>query len=161
MRLGIFKPLHSLKVGIAIVISGFILAAVYITVLIIVRQEALQQVSRHNTAWEAAQAVAEFTRLQHRVAEFGLPVTRVDEDEVKLRYEILLSRVAVLKEGKVQAVVQRDPDLQNALVDLEKALAAVEPLIENLKSPGTIDQVLGILKPLESKLATLASVAEN
>lgn len=161
MRLGILKPLHSLKVGAAIVIGGFILAAVYISVVIVIRQEALQQVSRHNTAWEAAQAVSEFTRLQHRMAEFGLPDKRVGEEEVKLRYEILLGRATVLREGKVQAVVQREPDLRDALVSLEGALARVEPLIDDLGRPGAIDEALDILKPLESKLASLASVAEN
>jgi diguanylate cyclase (GGDEF)-like protein len=161
MQLGTLKPLNSLKVGAAIVISGFTLAAIYISVLIVVRQDALQQVSRHNTAWEAAQAVSEFTRLEQRVAEFGLPVQRIDKEEVRLRYEILLNRVTVLKEGKVHTVARNDPELQNAVVDLEEALARIEPLIENLERPGAMDEVLDTLKPLESKLVALASVAVN
>jgi diguanylate cyclase (GGDEF)-like protein len=161
MPLRTLKPLHSLKLGVVIVIGGFVLAAAYISALIVLRQEALQQVSRHNAAWEAAQALSEFTRLEHRVAEFGLPVKRVDKDEVKLRYEILLNRATVLEQGKVQAVVQREPDLKNALSSFQQALAAAEPLINDLERPGAIDEVLDILKPLESQLATLASVAEN
>ena len=161
MRLGTLKPLHSLKLGVAIVIGGFILAAVYISVLIVTRQEALQQVARHNTAWEAAQAVSEFTRLEHRVAEFGLPNRRMDKEEIDLRYEILLSRTTMLKEGKVHAVVQRDPDLQDTLINLQEALARIEPLIEDLERPGAVDEVLALMRPLESKLARLASVAVN
>lgn len=161
MPLRTLKSLLSLKSGVALVVGGFVLAAAYISMLIVVRQDALQQVSRHNTAWEAAQALSEFTRLEHRLAEFGLPEKRVQKDEVELRYEILLNRATVLKQGKVQSFVQSDRNLQNALQSFYEALVRIEPLIADVERLGVIDEILDILKPLESKLAAVASVAEN
>jgi diguanylate cyclase (GGDEF)-like protein len=155
------SSLQSVKLGVAIVIGGFVLVATYISVLISVRQEALQQVSRHNATWEAVQALTEFTRLEHRVAEFGLPASRTSKEEVGLRYEILLSRAKLLNEGDVQATIQQHPDLQKGLHRFEDALVTIEPAISNLEQPGAIDAVLNTLKPLESELAALASVAVN
>jgi len=93
------------KLAVTVVIGSFILAAIYIFVLVIERQNALRLVSRHDATWEAAQGFSELMRLEQRLAEWGDPGSRVDEEEMQLRYEILLNRAKVLTTGA--PVVQR------------------------------------------------------
>src|SRR4051794_22012241 len=82
-----FKPM--LVVFAATIVS----AAVYTSVLIVERQDALRQVSRYNVAWLTSQAVVELQKLEQRVAASGLPESGVDRDEVELRLDILENRV--------------------------------------------------------------------
>src|SRR3954449_840516 len=93
------KLLKSLLVG---AIVGFAVAASYTTSLVLERQDALKQVWRYNTAWLASQAVGEFMRFEQRVSAFGLKGSRVDQDEVQLRFDILLNRLQLLSEGEFE-----------------------------------------------------------
>jgi diguanylate cyclase (GGDEF)-like protein len=147
--------------AIAAVIGAFILAATYIFVLVVERQNALRLVSRHDATWEAAQGLSELVRLEHRLAEFGDPGTNVDEDEIKLRYEILVNRAQVLSAGAVQNLVQHSPEYLATLHSLEEALVSLEPVIGNPRSPTARQRALDVLKPLEGKLAQLASAAHT
>jgi diguanylate cyclase (GGDEF)-like protein len=147
--------------AIAAVIGAFILAATYIFVLVVERQNALRLVSRHDATWEAAQGLSELVRLEHRLAEFGDPGTNVDEDEIKLRYEILVNRAQVLSAGAVQNLVQHSPEYLATLHSLEEALVSLDPVIGNPRSPTARQRALDVLKPLEGKLAQLASAAHT
>lgn len=153
--------LRMFKLALAAIIGGFVLAAGYISMLVVERQGVLRQVSRYNSSWEASQAVSEFSRLEHRLAELDDPRSGVDKDEVALRYDILLNRAQLLNEGDFQSLIRRDPNQQVTLRAFRKTLAAVEPLMKNLETPGTPRVVLEILKPLEGKLGQLASIAHN
>jgi diguanylate cyclase (GGDEF)-like protein len=153
--------LRTFKLVLAVFIGGFILAAAYISVLVTERQGALGKISVYNPAWEAGQAVSEFTRLEHRLAELDDPASGVDKDEVTLRYEILLNRATLLSEGRFQALIQNNPDHLITLRHFKETLAAITPLIADLETPGTARKILEFLKPLESRLAQLASVAHN
>jgi diguanylate cyclase (GGDEF)-like protein len=144
---------------VAVIIGGFLISGAYISVLVVERQDALRQIAGYNPAWEASQAASEFIRLEHRLSEFARPGSTVDSDEVELRYEILLGRVKILNEGKFNALLQRDPDHQVTLRQLEMTLAAVEPFIQELERPDSVQRALEILRPLESSLAQLASTA--
>src|SRR3712207_2853171 len=102
--------LRTVKLLLAIIIGCFVLAAAYMSMLIVERQAALAQVSRYNTSWLASQALAEFMRLQQRVSAFGVPESGIDKEEVELRFDILLSRMKLLNDGEFQNFVQSDPD---------------------------------------------------
>jgi diguanylate cyclase (GGDEF)-like protein/PAS domain S-box-containing protein len=150
-----------LKLVLAAVIAGFLLSAVYISALIVERQNTLKQVSRYNISWLASQAVSEFIRLGQRLNAFAVPGSGVDKDEVQLRFEILLSRSKLLNDGEFQAFVQLDPERQATVRSLDEVLAAVEPYIHDLDAPGAALAAYEILQPLESKLTGLASAANH
>ncbi len=153
--------LRTLKLVLAFVIGCFILSAAYISSLIVERQNALKQVSRYNISWLASQAVAEFTRLQQRLSAFSTPGSNIDKEQVELRFDILLSRTKLMSSGEFKDFLQRDPEWQVVIKNLNGALDAVQPLIDELERPGAAMQAVEILEPLETRLAALASAANH
>jgi diguanylate cyclase (GGDEF)-like protein len=154
--------LRTFKTVIAIVIGGFLIAGIYISVLVVQRQGALQQISVYNPAWEAGQAASEFIRLEHRLAEYGMPGSHIDKDEVNLRFDILLGRAQMLNEGSFQDLLQRNPEHHATLREFEETLATAQPLIAEIdRNPEAAGKALELLRPLEGRLAQLASVAHN
>ncbi|KFG68030.1 hypothetical protein JH26_19130 [Microvirga sp. BSC39] len=142
--------------------GGFLIAAVYISVLVVQRQGALRQISVYNPAWEAGQATSEFMRLEQRLAEFASGKSKLDQDEVRLRYDILLGRAQILNEGSFKDLLQTSPEHGETLVEFQKRLAAVQPLIEEIgQRPEAAQEALEILNPLEGPLAQLASASHN
>jgi diguanylate cyclase (GGDEF)-like protein len=154
--------LRTFKTVIALVIGGFIIAAVYVSVLVVQRQGALRQISVYNPAWEAGQATSEFMRLEQRLAEFASANSRFDKEEVQLRYEILLGRAQILNEGSFKDLLQINPEHGETLLELQKQLTAVQPLIDEIdRRPEAAREALEILSPLEGPLAQLASASHN
>jgi diguanylate cyclase (GGDEF)-like protein len=149
--------LRTFKTVIAVIIGGFLIAAIYISVLVVQRQGALRQISVYNPAWEASQAASEFVRLEHRLAEFERPGSGVDKDEVALRYDILAGRVKMLNEGDFHALLERDPQHQSTLRRLDATLDGMEPLIEELERPGNVQRAIDALKSFDGSLSQIAS----
>jgi hypothetical protein len=83
-----------------------VLAAAYTSHLIVERQDALQRVSRYNSAWLVSQAVSELARLKERVASHALADGDVDREEVQLRLDILANRVALLQGSGVAELIR-------------------------------------------------------
>jgi diguanylate cyclase (GGDEF)-like protein len=140
---------------------GFFAAAVYVTSLVNERQTMLKNVSRYNICWVASQAVAEFTRLEATLAEFAIPGSQVDADEVQLRLDILKNRLALLSDGEFKAFASQDPENAAVSGELAEALGAVQPLVRRLDRPSTIAKALAALSPLGPKLAQLAASANR
>jgi signal transduction histidine kinase len=153
--------LRNIKVALAVIMGVFAVAAVYISLTIVERQRALREVSRYNVAFAASQAVNETLRLEQRVAAFGLPNSTVDADEVRLRYEILQSRVGLLRNSDVTAFTDHDPDQRKTVNALEAALRDISGPIEALDRPGSVSAILARLAPLEGKLGRFAAAANN
>jgi diguanylate cyclase (GGDEF)-like protein len=161
--------LRTVKLVLALVIGCFALAAAYISVLAVQRQEALKQVSRYNVAWGVSQALGEFLRLEQRISAFGRPANLVDKEfvakdlvdkeEVELRIDILISRSQLLDEGEFHDFLHRDPAHVKVVAELKQAVADVQKLLPELDKPGTVERALAILSPLDWKLAALASAA--
>jgi PAS domain S-box-containing protein len=150
-----------IKVALAATMALFAIAALYISSLIAERQHALSQVSRYNIAWSISQAVAELGRFEHRVAAFGLPSGAATRDEVELRFQILMNRLQLLNDGEVQAFANADTDRRAIVTEFAAAVHAVQALLPGLENPGTIEEILGYLVPLEGRLVQLASAANR
>jgi diguanylate cyclase (GGDEF)-like protein/PAS domain S-box-containing protein len=153
--------LRTLKLVLAVVIASFLLSAVYISVLVVERQNALKEVSRYNISWLASQAVSEFTRLGQRLNAFANPGSGVDKDEVQLRYDILVSRAKLLNDGDFESFVERDPERQSTVRRLDDVLTEVAPLIDRIDVPGNASRAYAILQPLEARLIDMASAANH
>ncbi|MBF9233177.1 putative bifunctional diguanylate cyclase/phosphodiesterase [Microvirga alba] len=153
--------LRILKLVLSVVIGCFLLSAAYISNTIVERQEALKQVARYNTSWLASQAVSEFTRLEQRLTAFDVPGSGVTRDDVELRFDVLLNRAKLLDDGEFQDFVRRDPERQSAVQRLNEVLAAAEPLIAKIETPGAAREALALLAPLEPRILGLASSANH
>jgi diguanylate cyclase (GGDEF)-like protein len=155
------STLLKLKFLLVAVIACFVAAAIYISVLVVERQEALEHVSRYNVAWLVSQATTEYARLEQRISEFGLPGSDVNKDEVELRFDIIVNRLNLLAIGDVEEFLQTDPEHQQVIRDLSQTIAAAQPLVQSLDTPGNVLKLLDILKPLDGKLARLAAAANR
>jgi diguanylate cyclase (GGDEF)-like protein len=153
--------LRALKVVAAVAMSSFLLSAAYLSLLMHEQQSALRDISRYSSAWETSQAVSEFLRLEQRLTEFDDPDSSIGREEVELRYDIAVSRVTVLEQGGVKNLIRHLPDQQSTLQLFKEALAAAQPFIEDLDHPGSARKALEVLKPLEGRLAALASIAHG
>jgi len=151
--------LRTLKLVLILVISFFILSAVYIASIIVERQNAPKHVSRYNMSWLASQAVSEFARLEQRLSAFMVPGSGVDKEQVQLRLDVVLNRARLLSESEFSDFLNQNPEQHAIIQRLTGALTAVQPLVENLERPGAAQEVAGILEPLAADLARLASSA--
>ncbi|HEX2652563.1 MAG TPA: EAL domain-containing protein [Xanthobacteraceae bacterium] len=152
--------LRLIKILLGVVIALFIGATTYISALVVERQNALEQVSRYNIAWLVSQATTEYARLEQRVSAFGLPGSKVSVDEVKLRFDIVFNRLALLQSGEVEEFVKIDPEYRATVEALSDTLSSAQSYLENLKASDS-PELLRILLPLDSRLARLAAAANR
>jgi diguanylate cyclase (GGDEF)-like protein len=143
-----------------IIATGFlILAAGYITVLIIDRQQSLYAVSRYNASWLLSQAASEVARLAATVGASTVPDTGIGRDDVQLWLDIVGNRVQLLNSGEVREFIQSSPDLEAIASDFRNSYLVVETLVDTLDQPGHALQLLDKLAELNPKLTRLASAA--
>ena len=135
-------------------------ATAYISALVVERQNALERVSRYNIAWLVGQATSEYARLEQRATAFGLPGGRVSADEVRLRFDIIFNRLALLRGGEVEEFVASDEEHRQTIDALAAALSSAQPYLDDLK-PSDVPKLLQILLPIDSRLARLAAAANR
>ena len=137
-----------------------VLAAAYTSRLIVERQDALQRVSRYNTAWLASQAVSELARLNERIAGHALADGAVDREEIQLRLDILANRVGLLQGSGVAELAASRPELGDIVAALAAAVEAAGPMVATLAGTGH-RELLDLLSPLEPRLMGLAAAANT
>ncbi|NOJ41129.1 EAL domain-containing protein [Bradyrhizobium sp. WSM 1791] len=152
--------LRPIKILLALVTGVFVAATAYISALVMERQSALERVSRYNVAWLVGQATSEYTRLEQRVSAFGLPDSKISADEVRLRFDIIVNRLSLLRTGEVEEFVKADAEYAATIDALARALDAVQPYLEDLK-PAHVPRLLQILLPVDARLAQLAAAANR
>jgi diguanylate cyclase (GGDEF)-like protein len=143
-----------------IVATGvLVLAAGYISALIVERQQSLYAVSRYNASWLLSQATLEVARLAAVVGASRVPGTGVGRDDVQLWVDIVGNRVQLLDSGEVREFVQSSPELQAIGRDFRDSYAVIETLAPTLDQPGHARLLLDKLAELNPELMRLASAA--
>ncbi|GGD28670.1 putative bifunctional diguanylate cyclase/phosphodiesterase [Aureimonas glaciei] len=153
--------LRVLRILLGITVGCFVFATAYLSVLTFERQKSLQQVARYDVSWSVGQALVEYTRLEQRIASAAIEEGPPDEEEVQLRFDILYSRMELLKTGEAAAFIREEPRNGETIRKLGDALAGIEPLIAKLETPAAVIRMIEILEPLDSDLAALASRANR
>ena len=154
--------LRAFKLLLAAIIGGFLISAVYISVLVMERQYSLEGVSRYRTSWDASQAANEFIRLEQRLAEYALSDRTIDKDEVRLRFDILMSRAGSYSQSSyLLAALEEKPEYRVAFDELVDVLGSIEPLIDNIDQPGAAQKALAALKLRGSTYVQIAATAHN
>src|SRR4051794_2981583 len=138
---------------------GFICAAAFTSALIVDRQRALSGISRYNLTWAASQSVTELLTLEQVIATYTVPEVASDQDEIGIRLDVLANRVEILRQGQLDDVVQKAPELQAIVRDLGDAVDAARPLVDNIDRPGSIAKLLNLFHPLNGRMAHLAAKA--
>lgn len=141
-----------------IIICCFVVATAYIAYVIAERQTALQKFARYNDSWAVAQTLSEYMRLEHRLAAYALGINGVDRDEVRLRLDIMIGRVGLLKQGNLGAFVDLDPQRRDLLVKLGHVLDTLDQRLEGLDAEG-IKAMLQSMAALDASMTALASTA--
>ena len=149
------------KVVFFALMCGLLIAALNVSSLIADRQNTLKDVSRYNICWLASQAVAEFTRLEEKIAAANMPGSMVDVDDVQLRFDILSNRLTVMDNGEFKEFASRDPDHAGVVAQLAEAIVKLGPMIDQIQKPGVAETALALLAPLDSRLAQLAAAANK
>ncbi len=155
---------HARRLGVALAVltCTFGLGSGYLSLLVLNYGDALRGASPYNFAWAASQAVGEVTRLEQRIAASALPGTSVDEDEVRLRMDIVRNRISVLGDGQASAFIERYPQHGETVASLEAALDRVEIILAG-PEPMAAKAVMAlhVLKPIERSINAFASAANQ
>ena len=155
--------------ALAAVICCFIVATAYISVVIGERQNAVDKVSRYNAAWTVGQALAEFLRLDAALAAYSLPIKASSFDEVKLRLDILFSRVATLEAAPAGGLTDlrslrrfaiSEPKIAESIAMLRSRLEAIDKMIEADGANFDVRRALEIAEPLGKEMTELSARAQ-
>jgi len=142
------------------IICCFVLATGYMAYVIAERQTALQKVARYNNAWSVSQALSEYMRLEHRLAAYQLGMAGVGEAEIRLRLDIMLGRVDLLRQGSLRPFMQGEPGREALLLRLDDALQALQGRLD-MPAPRDFRAVLEQLSALDGEMTALASAAST
>jgi len=134
------------------------MATSYLAYVITERQAALQRVAGYNNAWSVSQALSEYMRLEHRLASYQLGIDGVDEDDIRLRLDIMLGRVELLREGTLRPFMDSEPGRDVLLKRLDEALGALETRLAE-PEPRDFRDILTALAALDGDMTALASAA--
>lgn len=140
----------------AVIICCFVLATGYIAYVIAQRQTALQKFARYNDSWAVSQTVSEYLRLQNNLYGFLINSQRVSRDDLRLRMDLMLGRLELLKQGNLGAFISGRPEWQDLVARLNTVLSDLDRNIESLQ-PSSVGPILETMSELDGPLTTLAS----
>lgn len=149
-----------LKIGLASVIVLLAVASVYLSLLILERQDSLNKVSRYNVAWSAAQGVNEFLRLRQRVSDVATG-NEGSIEEVQLRFDIVVNRLSLFESGEFLPFVEESPSRQATVKALSDFVTRTSAILDDIENPETASAVVAAMVPLEADLIGLAAEANN
>ncbi|MGV8939712.1 MAG: ATP-binding protein [Allorhizobium sp.] len=121
----------------------------------------LQDGIRENALWSVYQLDREARALDYTLAEFRrqpAPLT-VHSQELSVRYDILYSRVRLVRESRFNDYFQNDANVKRLLSDIDTSVVAYEPFFDSL-SPSTIMDAAQ-LERLDEHLAQLSKMTEE
>jgi len=136
-------------------------AALYISVLIFQRQEALTQIFRYNIAYSASQGMNELLRFRQRLTAVLVEPPQANRQDVELRYQILRSRLSLFEQGEFMNFVSVMPENRETVEQLASALQQIGTFIGEIDRPENAQIALDLTAPLESKMVALASKANE
>ncbi|HEX2018753.1 MAG TPA: EAL domain-containing protein [Aurantimonas sp.] len=160
--------LKTLKWLLAATVCCFAAATFYLSFVIMERQSALHSVSRYNAAWTVSQGLAEFMRLERRLAQYAIPGSGIDQEEIDLRLDIMFSRLATFEADRelpgdrrsLRRFIESSAAHARVIGNLRDSLQHVDRLLaERPLSARIVLEALAVLEPLDTQLTSLAAMA--
>lgn len=139
-----------------ILICAFIAATAYITYTVTQRQELLRHVAHHNDAWAIGQSVTEFMRLESLLATYNIPEQDVSLTDIRLRLDIIISRLSTLSEGSIKQFLTHSDVHQDTVKKLSDLIEELDAGLENMNR-GELLSVLERMHGLNGPLIQLSS----
>lgn len=155
------RRLAIIRALLVVLVAGFATTSVYVSTLIVQRNEALQQTSRYNTSFTIGQAALEIARLQTMLASYALRPGQMEEEQVRLWHDIVAGRIPVLESGDVGEFILADPRREAVLRDFKVVLRASEAMLPHLSEPGVAMRMVQLWARLNVPLTRLTSAAHG
>ncbi|WP_249978302.1 ATP-binding protein [Vreelandella olivaria] len=132
-------------------------AALVVAALAAWRQDNLTQSLREDTAWVVYKLDRDTVQLlNHLLAATRGPLSPVMQDELNLRFELLYSRITLLKEGEVSSLLQSISAARELLNQIQQQLDTLDPMFEPHESVTQLP-----ITELETELQVLARLTER
>lgn len=110
-------------------------------------------------SWVTWQLEREYLRLTRSILELGDSSSNVDQDEIVLRFEIMLSRIPIVLSGEESALLRSLVGDVEVVKELERSLLDVEPRLMALRKGDSeaAARLFNELSPFEERLIQLSS----
>ncbi len=132
-------------------------AALVVAALAAWRQDNLTQSLREDTAWVAYKLDRDAVQLlNHLLTATRGPLSPVAQDNLNLRFELLYSRMTLLREGEVSSLLKNISHAATLLADIQQQLDRLDPMIEPHESRVQLSVI-----DLETELQALTRLTER
>ncbi|WP_311065237.1 ATP-binding protein [Halomonas sp. DWK9] len=116
---------------VAIITVLLFAAALVVAALSAWRQDNLTQSLREDTAWVVYKLDRDAVQLlNHLLADTRGPLSPAAQDELNLRFELLYSRITLLREGEVSSLLQSISAARELLDHIQQQLDILDPMFE-------------------------------
>ena len=153
---------------VVLVLLGLVAAAANLSWIVWQEQALLAASDRDLVATISGRAVVELARLQSAISNRAVPGSQTDEDGLTLRLDILRSRLTLLREGQVGALLADNVAEQARIAQFEALVARIAPLLERASEPalalqmaGWINDVLPTALTFEQEAARASAAFED
>ncbi len=142
---------------VAIITVLLFAAALVVAGLSAWRQDNLTQSLREDTAWVVYKLDRDAVQLlNHLLAETRGPLSPAAQDELNLRFELLYSRITLLREGEVSSLLQSISAASELLDHIQQQLDTLDPMFEPHESMARLP-----VTALETELQALTRLTER
>jgi signal transduction histidine kinase/CheY-like chemotaxis protein/HPt (histidine-containing phosphotransfer) domain-containing protein len=142
------------------VVGGLLaLAALYLSVLINQRQDALSRASLYDRSWIAAQASVELSRLGQALGAYALSPALASPSDVQIRFELLFNQISLLESDYFKKLAEDDPESATTIANLRSAVMALEPHVAAVENPEDRIEAMRIIREVSPGAVSLASTA--
>jgi diguanylate cyclase (GGDEF)-like protein len=139
----------------------FAVAAIYLSAILLRHQRDIGRRLQFDVTTVTAQALAKSLRLQVALGEFSMPDGVGNPAEVRLRYDILVSQVRTLESGYTMRLFAENPALLVPVKEFFGAVTAAGLLMPTIEQKGVPARIIGLLRPMDGRLFTLAALANT
>ncbi|WP_128255435.1 putative bifunctional diguanylate cyclase/phosphodiesterase [Falsirhodobacter deserti] len=138
-------------------IALFIAATIYLLNTVGERQAVLRHVAHHNDAWAVSQTVQELLRLESAMSHYLLADAPKSRANIRLRLDIVLSRLISLQEGSLKAFLNEIPTRQQTLASLTEAATDLDATLETMAD----QQLLAEIERLSMLVGPLTNLSSQ
>lgn len=130
---------------------------IYLAATVAERQAVLRKIAHHNDTWALSQTVQEFMRLTIVLGLSQVPGHDVDRNTVRLRADIMISRLVSLREGNLGRFLDATEDRRRAVSEL---VGIVEDIDRNLDTLDA-DSADTLLLRMNAAIAPLTNLSSQ
>ncbi|GGO87910.1 hypothetical protein GCM10011348_42180 [Marinobacterium nitratireducens] len=133
----------------------FLVASLTLFLVILERQQAILSVAEEDALWSAYQLDRESLRLKNSLQLLADRPDAARAEDVRLRFEILYSRVGLLDKGQLQSAFSRDAAVDEAAKSFLTEIKAMDGVLPRLERPAAAAELLQRAEQLSNHASRL------